>query len=473
MTRQKPKTSLIDLVIVAANLGQSIAISKKTLDDPLVTRAIEMTTARPIDQLAQDPESLRGVLSTVKGKYFELLVEEKINSGELIETLSLNSNLKAKLAESQTQPGWDIAIVNDENKVIDQLQLKATDSVSYIAETLQRYPDIKILTTSEAAKAAGESNLVIDSGIENRDIEAVIGRAIEFGTEGTTSFLDAINPLIPLVFIMASEGYKVAIGKSSTETALDNTLNRSSHSLSGIFIGALFQSMGFGWFSVIPAVLAAKSGPKGLINKIENAISAYKQSSEDEMRDRPIRNQLIADSHNKHRKEWGIAKELTGRDIEKMRALSTGIARVDDFVVKMRAAWDEEIGNAAYDKEMQAHKEWLLEKEANCRIRKLEKYIAEKKLNEDKQKIREWADKWVIYFEKNKTCTDGVAGTPMESLKTLGIQFSGETQEEITRALTRIAEAKSRTTLCHSDSITENPNSPAMLYIYRRMHKAT
>ena len=41
-----------------------------------------------------------------------------------------------------TQPGWDMRIVGPDDEVSLYLQLKATDSFSYIKRALQRYPDI-------------------------------------------------------------------------------------------------------------------------------------------------------------------------------------------------------------------------------------------------------------------------------------------------------------------------------------------
>ena len=46
------------------------------------------------------------------------------------------------------------------------MQLKATDSVSYINETLNENPDVEIVATTEVAQTM-DNEMVIDSGISN------------------------------------------------------------------------------------------------------------------------------------------------------------------------------------------------------------------------------------------------------------------------------------------------------------------
>ena len=196
------------------------------------------------------------------------------------------------------QPGWDIVVLDSSNHVVDQIQLKATESTSYIAHALERYPDIKILTTSEAANIDHAQGLVLDSEFTNHDIQDYVGEAIAYGANGSVSFLDAFNPLFPLVFIMATEGYKVVVGKSSVALAFQSSMTRASRSLTGAVIGSAFQALGFGWFSIVPAVLAARAGPSGVIKAIEDAASSiqksYEAAAKSELATRPERNRTFA-----------------------------------------------------------------------------------------------------------------------------------------------------------------------------------
>lgn len=267
----RPAPSMVDMAVVAGNLGKDIVAIAQVQQDPMLVRAIEMTTETALEELASDPDTLQGAISTAKGKYFELLVQDHLNKGGAVGDLVLMDGQRAALAESMNQPGWDLAVLDSHSKVADVVQIKATDSVDYIRETLERYPDIKIISTTEAAKNI-HGGLVIDSGITNADIERVVGHAI--GAQAPSflqDFVDTFSPLFPLVFIASTEGYKVVAGKKSVERALDQALVRASNSITGAAVGALFYAMGFGWTSIVPAVLAARAGPEGVIAAVEGA----------------------------------------------------------------------------------------------------------------------------------------------------------------------------------------------------------
>jgi hypothetical protein len=265
---------LMDLCAVATSLSAEQIGSTMESIDPLIRQAIEMTTNRKLESLSSDPESLQAAVNAAKGKYFELLVVDKLNAGHVVGDIELKAGQTAELAQSMNQPGWDVAILDSESKVVEVVQLKATDSVSYIRDTLDRYPDIRILTTEEAAKLPSDVGLVLDSGISDAKIEQLVGSAID-GTEASLadSFVDAFNPLLPLLLIAGTEGYKIAVGKQSAEAVLSSSGERAGRSLTGGAIGALFMAMGFGWVSILPAVLAARAGPEGVFEGARNAVA--------------------------------------------------------------------------------------------------------------------------------------------------------------------------------------------------------
>ncbi len=69
-------------------------------------------------------------------------------------------------------PDVDIQILSD-NEVLQELQLKATESTSYINQTLAENPEVQIIATSEvASKMATEE--VIDSEISNAVLEEAV-----------------------------------------------------------------------------------------------------------------------------------------------------------------------------------------------------------------------------------------------------------------------------------------------------------
>ena len=143
--------------------------------------------------MALDAEQLTGLLSAVKGKLFEVRYAELLNE-EL-----LPPGYTAELAESPNQPGWDIAIQGPDGQVAEVLQAKATDSVSYVREALEAYPEIDVVTTDEVYSQlmlSGGAEGLIRSGIENAQLDEALAGAVEAGGE-----LDFAPPVLAMALI--------------------------------------------------------------------------------------------------------------------------------------------------------------------------------------------------------------------------------------------------------------------------------
>lgn len=96
-----------------------------------------------VRNLHGDPAALRGLLSGVRGKLFEMDFVDRLNHG------GLPNGWSAELAPQANQPGWDILIRDEHGALQQELQLKATNSVEYVREALERYPHIDIAVTHE------------------------------------------------------------------------------------------------------------------------------------------------------------------------------------------------------------------------------------------------------------------------------------------------------------------------------------
>jgi hypothetical protein len=144
-------------------------------------------------------EELSGIVSGIKGKLFEQRYIEYLNDG------NLPDGYEAILADSPTNPGWDIAILDENGKLDDVLQLKATESLDYIKDALVRYPDIKVVTTDEVychLTMHGISENVINSGISNDEITMLVENSLESVNDVDVCFGP---PVIPALII----GYSV------------------------------------------------------------------------------------------------------------------------------------------------------------------------------------------------------------------------------------------------------------------------
>ena len=120
-----------------------------------------------------DPDSTLGHMSNIKGILFEQ---------EYVEALEIQG-IEAAMLEATNHPLTDIMIFGGLDG-ISEIQLKATDSVSYVTAAMAEDPEIVFAVTSEIAAELGDG-LVIDAGIENAALELAVGE---------TLFNDTINP---------------------------------------------------------------------------------------------------------------------------------------------------------------------------------------------------------------------------------------------------------------------------------------
>jgi len=127
-----------------------------------------------------DDEAVAGHVSHVKGILFEQ---------EYLDLLEVQG-IEAQVFEATNHPATDIAIM-DGDEVVHELQLKATDSSSYISATIEEHPDIEVVATTEVATGF-DADLVTDSGIEDAALEQAV----------TDTLLDeAVNPVSPISVI--------------------------------------------------------------------------------------------------------------------------------------------------------------------------------------------------------------------------------------------------------------------------------
>ncbi|MBM4858161.1 hypothetical protein HYO44_12110 [Vibrio parahaemolyticus] len=116
-----------------------------------------------------DPDAMSGHISNIKGIVFE---QEVVN-------LLTKQGMDAMLFEATNHPVSDIALMSD-GEIAAEIQLKVTDSVSYINETLAGNSDIPIIVTSEVADSF-DSAMVIDSGIDNVVLDDTVSEVLTGG----------------------------------------------------------------------------------------------------------------------------------------------------------------------------------------------------------------------------------------------------------------------------------------------------
>ncbi len=267
--RKRQENEVLALAALAAELSMDsiINLGLEPDADPLLMRAIQLSGSN-IEQGAFDgltEGQIQGHLSNIKGKYFEVLVEDRLNAGETVGELKLLPGQVASLADSQNQAGWDLQIADENKDIAERIQLKATASMGYIKDALEKYPDFRIAVpteidgmtdeilqtdiTNEYLKKLTESQV---TEIEESDLESRLDTGAEFAFD--------MVPVLPSILITITEGRAVLSGSATLQMSLQRGAKRLGRATA-------YQALGLGLSAVIgpasiPTVLAVRVAEK-------------------------------------------------------------------------------------------------------------------------------------------------------------------------------------------------------------------
>ena len=207
-------------------------------------------------------DQLNGFANLLKGKLFEIRYMEYLNNGHLPE------GFHAEMASSANQAGWDIAILNEHGQVDEVLQLKATESASYISHALERYPYVDVVTTEEVYSHATMSDMadhLINSGISNEDLTDFVQEQILNAQEDVSSdFFPSIIPYAIIAFSVAMDDKKTDYQKGK-DFGRRSTLSYVCHSL-GVAIATFSHTW---WLAPVVSIGSRASLGYGHRRKIE------------------------------------------------------------------------------------------------------------------------------------------------------------------------------------------------------------
>jgi len=224
-------------------------------------------------------EQILGHVSHIVGITHEVLVVDAINTAG-------NGDV-ASLFDETNHPVADILIVNSDG-VAEEVQLKATDSISYIYEHLRNNPEVDVIATDEVSSAMNNEQ-VTSSGFENEELRQVVEQTLgelsehtynEYVVGGTLAVIISlainITPLLKQYFAATEEAEKEKIKAEIASTAKWSTVRTTG------FITALQVS---GLAPVLTTWLVAKTlfvvarvyGP----SMVSNASSALSTKARD------------------------------------------------------------------------------------------------------------------------------------------------------------------------------------------------
>lgn len=166
--------------------------------------------------MADDPERLRGLVSGVKGKLFEVKYTDYLNDGHL------PAGYTAELAEAANQPGYDVVIRDGLGNVADKLQVKASADIDYIEQTIDRYPEFDVVVPTDVFGdiAAGSelAGYAMDGGVDLDGLEGAVGGAADAAS--AAGGLDVV-PEIAFLFVGASAVLSLAKGRDVSAVMAD------------------------------------------------------------------------------------------------------------------------------------------------------------------------------------------------------------------------------------------------------------
>ena len=138
----------------------------------------------------KDPEQLQGLHNNIKGIYHELRYAQAENSD--------NDEYRVELFDETNHPGSDAVLINTETGETSEIQLKATNYISYIEEHNNRYANVEVFATDEVAEISDE---IHSSGITNAELNSDVDdvfSSLRSGDDGLVGESMAVASLMAL-----------------------------------------------------------------------------------------------------------------------------------------------------------------------------------------------------------------------------------------------------------------------------------
>ncbi len=227
----------------------------------------------PSSLLGRSAKELGGFANGVKGKYFEVLVRDELNAGETVGELKWEAGQVARLAESPTQPGWDLEIIDRHGETVEQIQLKATESMSYVREALEKYPDIRVAVPQDFDSSSPE---IIGTGISHSQLKHVTERQLEELSEGaaanvlhtTAEFAVDVIPVGSMLVIGVFEGRRYLMGQATLRESMRRGAGQLPRATAYSGVGTVLATAGLG-----PAAIPVVMGLRAAESRISRQIS--------------------------------------------------------------------------------------------------------------------------------------------------------------------------------------------------------
>ena len=189
---------ILELAAIAAEGFQNFwNLGLEPEADPQVWEAFQLQYPNEtIDSLREsiansaDPEgTINGWERGIRGKYFEILVRDELKADESVGDIKLGPGEDAVLAESPTEKGWDINIVDEDGNSIRKVSLKAVQDFDDVEDALEEYPQYPVMATADHESEAIANEMVSTTGHNREDLIEIVRGQIDEATEGVAEDL--------------------------------------------------------------------------------------------------------------------------------------------------------------------------------------------------------------------------------------------------------------------------------------------
>ena len=179
----------------------------------------------------------------------------------------------AWLAESPTQPGWDLRIENEDGSVAELVQLKASESMAYIKTAFDKYPDIRVAAPSEIDDSAEE---ILGTDISNEQLEQVteaqlgeLGEGMAEGLLETGAELAADSiPYVSMIATGVIEGRNLLVGRATLRESLLRGAKRMGRATVYSAIGAALDAASTSNVVVTPVVMGMRIAETRITDRV-------------------------------------------------------------------------------------------------------------------------------------------------------------------------------------------------------------
>ena len=159
------------LVSLSINGGEKILSTEESVVLAALRRSAKKFENASLEEISEilnsyDENQIPGVVNNVKGILFELEFVEIENSD--------GDSIFAYQFEQTNYPTYDIQLIDEQTGEIEEIQLKATDSTSYVKSWMEEHGD-NIVVTDEVAEELGLEGV----GISNEELEVKVEDFIE------------------------------------------------------------------------------------------------------------------------------------------------------------------------------------------------------------------------------------------------------------------------------------------------------